>query len=284
VLKGALDSTADKSTAPVPLALAAARQDLVAGDFDRAQQRLELLRSQGATPEELQQVAAVEQEIAQRRAELASSLEHQAGTNFFDALLVRYEERWLQGQPDPPKVRLFLLRCREFKRRWPEHPEIAWVERQETRFRGSVDLDAPPTWADVDWEVQALVGTSPRNYRRAFELVGQFLDGAAGEDRKSAEELRARMVVEREAYHEDRKQQAKFEYEREDVGKSVWWLVHSVIWLGEPAMEDEAAAILVKIETCDDHLRAYKQSMPEKFDALMKNAIVRDYALQKGLL
>ena len=48
--------------------------------------------------------------------------------------------------------------------------------------------------------------------------------------------------------------QADYEYnKKENAAKAVSTLVHSVIWLGDPELADEAATFLIKIPRLEDH-------------------------------
>jgi len=284
-LKQSLKSSVERGVAPVATLIASAERALKEGDGETALVKLDLISdTQRPTPDEEARIKAIRAEVQERKEQVALDLQNQAGTNYFNVLLERYEERYLQGSPDPAKVRLFLERCAEFQRRWPKHPQLDWVQRHETRFRGFVDPNQPPTWADVDWEVKSLVDSMPRDYRQALAILDAFLETARGEDEDAAEALRAKLVSERAEYAADRLQQARYEFEKDQVGKAVWWLVHSVIWLGDPELENDAAARLLKIEDVDLHLKGYRESYPEKYEALLGNPVIREYAREKGLL
>ncbi len=265
--------------------LKAAADLMEAGNFTAAAVRLDQLPEGELSEAQKEQIGEMRAEMVARREQSLLDVENMKGTQYLDVLLIRYEKRYLSGEPERPKVRLFLKRCQEFRERWPQHPRLDWVERQEQRFAGFMGLDERVHFEDIDWEIQALVGTSPRNYKRSFELIEEFLPGASPNDEEEALALRSRLEAEREEYHTDRLHQAEYEYDRKkNPVASVWWLVHSVIWLGDEAMEDEAAQILLKMPRLDEHLRGYQSEHPAKFEALMEHPEVASYARSKGLL
>lgn len=261
----------------------AARQERGAGKFEVALAKLAEIPEASFTPELRAQADALRRDIEEARAADALRDENEAGTKYFDVLLKRYEANYLQGTPDKAKVRLFLKRCTTFRKRWPRHPELEWVGRQEERFRGYVDMSAPPDWPDVEWEVRDLVDGMPRDYRTALALLDELLARVEGEERAKVQNRRNELVKDRPAYAVDRLQQAKYEFEKkEDTSKAIWWLVHSVAWLGDEALEDEAARVLVKMPDLPGHLLGYQVAYPDRFALVMKNSVVADWAERNG--
>ena len=140
---------------------------------------------------------------------------------------------------------------------------MEWVDRQEVRFRGAVDLGESPTWEDVQWEVKYLTGGAPRNYKAAFAMLDEFSERASVKVAPDVRELRAKLEVEREEYHRDKIYQAEWDYnKRDDSAKSVWWLIHAIIWMGDEEKADEAAEFLLKVPALDQHLLGYKTRLP----------------------
>ncbi len=273
----------EKGSSQALVMIQGAEQIAAAGDFDGARRKLAEIPPDQVTPEIGARVDELRASFEQRRVAVDTALRNEQGTKYLDSLLKKYEARYLTGTPEPAQVRLFLKRCRTFRERWPGHPDLDWVRRQEGRFEGFVDPDAPPTWADVQWEVKDLTDTSPRNYAAALALVDGFLEGASRGERTEAQGLRDKLVSERVEYAQDRLYQAKYEFEqKEDPSKAVWWLVHSVAWLGDEALANEAARFLVRMPDLSGHLLGYKESYPDRYQAVVRNPVVAAWARESG--
>lgn len=215
------------------------------------------------------QVKDLRERLKVRDAEVALATHNMLGTTYLQKKLKNYSDKYLSGKPDKPKARVFLQRCKVFKQRWPEHPEMDWVKRQEARFAGFVNLNDPPTFEDVAWEAEALTYAKPRDYTKAFEALDKFIATASAEDRTLAENLKKKMEADRKEYHEDRMLQAKYELEtNKDEAAAVQWLVWGVIGMGDEAMSDEAATYLLKMPNCDAFLRGYRSKQPLVFERL----------------
>jgi hypothetical protein len=284
-LRSALSGSAPEVVAAASL-VDQAERDFQDGHFQFAEENLAQAESGGRLDALTQaRIADLRARIAMRKAEVDLLIQNNAGTNFLDTRLKKYEEKFLSGTPDPVKARLFLERCKEFRERWPKHPEMPWVERQEARFRGVIDLSKPKTWPEVAWEVEDLADEMPCNYAKMLALVDEFLTRASGADETAAKAEQAKVLAARPAYHLDRLQQARYEYEQKgDPSKAVWWLVHEVIWIGDPVLSEEAAKILLDMPDLAPHLEGYKQTYPDKFAALMENDGLRAFAATKGLV
>jgi len=257
----------------------AARQERSASRFEAALAKLDQIPDSAYTPELRAQADALRKDITDASALAALAAQNDSGTKYFDVLLKRYEANYLQGTPDRSKVRLFLKRCTTFRQRWPRHPELEWVGRQEERFKGYVDMSAPPDWPDVEWEVRDLVDGMPRDYRTALALLDELLPRVEGEERVKVQNRRNELVQDRPAYAQDRLFQARHEFDKkQDTSKAVWWLVHSVAWLGDEALEDEAARVLVKMPDLPSHLLGYQSKYPDRFALVMRNSVVADWA------
>ncbi|HED66866.1 MAG TPA: hypothetical protein ENJ09_15090 [Planctomycetes bacterium] len=287
VIKRGFEASAEEGGGPVWATLAAVREQLDAGSLDTAELKLNRIpASADVTPEERQRIEALRSEIADRRRVAADMVANLAGNQFLETTLKQYEERYLSGDPDPAKVRLFLLRCAEFRRRWPTHPELSWVERQERRLKPLVDLAAPPDWAAVQWEVKWIRAQSVRDYARAFSLVDAYLEHPENARFESeARSLRGELVTERKEYVEDRLQQARYEYDHNDnPSRSVWWLVNLIVYSGDPEAADRAAGFLVKIPNLVGHLEAYRRQYPDRYAAVLRHPTVRSAAKEQGLI
>ncbi len=208
---------------------------------------------------------------------------NQAGTEYLETQLKKFERQRLQGQPETAKVRVFLKRCRHFRETWPTHPDLGWVTRHEMRFKRLVDLSVPPTMVDIAFEVKTMTWAKPRDYGLAFALLESFLATAGGDDRSQALELVDTLTAEREEYFTDRMLQAKYEWENGRKGPAVAWLVSLITRVGDQAMEDQAAREMVMLPGIDGWLRGYRTDQPEKFKALMKNSTVSAKVRELGI-
>lgn len=263
--------------------LRAAEQSLAAAKYDDARTSLAAVPASGLTPEQEARRARVAQALAEADANASAHFANEAGDKYMDVLLKKYEGRYLQGTPEPAKVRLFLKRCRTFRERWPTHPEMDWVARQERRFAGYVDMNAPMTWEDVQWEVKDLTDGMPRNYAAAFALLDELLPRVSGEEHQKAQNLRDELVKARPEYAMDRVYQAKHEFEKkQDTAKAVWWLVNNIAWLGDEALANESARLLEKMPDLPGHLLGYKKNYPDRYEAVMKNPVMRAWAEASG--
>ena len=181
-------------------------------------------------------------------------------------------------------MRVFLKRCREFRERWPNHPEMDWVDRYERRYSQLVDLSEPPTFTDIAYEVKTLTWAMPRDYVQAFALLREFRESASPDDREAALALEEKLRAEQAEYFTDRMQQAKWHWERNERGKAVGWLVELVIGVDDPDMVDQAASELVNLPGIEAWLRGYQADKPEKFARLVKNERVRELARKLELV
>lgn len=264
--------------------LGAARGAIDEGRYDLAQQRLErVAASDDLSPERRGEVEAMLAEVADRIERKEVRAANMQGDRYLENKLRRYLDDYLEGTPGRPQVRVFLKRCAIFLERWPRHPERDWVERQLTRFEGYVDLDLPPDFADVDWEIEALTRGKPRPYGEAFEILDRFLRTAEGEEQEKGEELRERLVAERAAYHTDRMLQARHDYEQGQVTKAFGWLVEGAIGMGDAEMEREAAEYLLEMPNVEGRLLGYHRDLPEKYVELLENPLIAGYVDEHGL-
>lgn len=263
--------------------LRAAEQAVDRSLYDEALRELAGIPAGSLTPDQAARKDALEQRIRTGKAESDLALANAAGTKYLDTLLKKYEGLYLQGSPEQAKVRLFLQRCRTFRERWPKHPEMDWVERQERRFGGYVDMSAPLTWEDVSWQVRDLTDGMPRNYAAALGLIDELLTRVQGEEATKARNLRDELVKGRPEYATDRLYEARHQFEKyQDASKAVWWLVHNVAWLGDEALANESARFLVKMPDLEGHLLGYKLNYPERYAVVMKNPIVASWADEAG--
>jgi hypothetical protein len=261
-----------------------ARVEAEQSQWERAEKKLALIDYDNLDSEQRAEYDAIKVLIEQKEEVSDEYIVDEVGQRWFNTYLGNYEKNYLQGDPEPERVRLFLERCNEFRERWPGHPQLEWIKRQETRFAGMVRLSDPPTFAYVKLKVKVLTDTSPRHYDEAFAQLEGYEPLASEEERVEIAALRAQMISERKTYAVDRLHQAKYELERkESPSKAVWWLVNSVLYLGDQALEDEAAGYLIKMPHLDEHLLGYKSKYPDMFEGLMETDIVRRKARELGV-
>ena len=284
-VKKAFEGQAELGAGSVLATLNAVEEHVEHGNLEIAERKLDGIPAAQALGEaDAARVARLRTAIEEARGELALDSENLRGTKWFERMLERYEKKWLGGNPQPHKVRLFLERAEEFKQRWPKHPRMEWLLRHERRFEGAVDLDAPLTDDDVDWQLKYLIDQETRNYAAALELIETYMRTATEGELVEASDLRDEILAGRPEYHRARMEQAREEYEvKEDAAKAVWCLVHLVLWIDEDEMAQEAADTLVRIPDLDAHLRGYRREYPERFDALLEHPTIRAYARDKDL-
>jgi hypothetical protein len=252
--------------------------------LDAAEFELDRIPQDKVGGELASQIADLRAQIAAGREAGQLALHNMEGTIQLEQMLKRYERSHLLGPAEPPKVRLFLKRCRWFRETWPEHEEIDWVERQERRFATVVDMSKPPTLADIQFEVKALTHADDlRDYAQCFQVLDEFLDVCRPEEREEALRMVDEHRAAREPYFLDRLQRARFEYDRNEPGKSAGVLVGLIRYIGDEQMADRAATELLKFEDVDARIRGFKRDKPDTFKALLANRVMGEYIRSKGL-
>lgn len=209
--------------------------------------------------------------------------ENDLGTKFFETQLKSFEQTRLQGKIDRPAARVFLKRIEEFEKRWPKHPQIEWTQRMKASYGVMVDMSLPATYADIEFEVKALTWANPKDYKQAFGILKRFIDGGQADERAKALVLVDQLMKERKDWYEDRTQQAKFEYERNQVGKAVNWLLVLATYTGDEEMERVAAERLLDVPRLDEHLRGYRSSRPDWWPQITANKTIADWIARNPL-
>jgi len=255
----------------------------------------------------------LERRIADLREQIEDGIEEgrQAAANVFGSKwlqvkLKNYEKFWLSGKPERPEMRVFVKRLRYFKERWPTHPELDWIERQERRFGALVDLSEPPTFEDLKFEVELLIGlrkhritgkvqaSRTADWKAALAEIDAFLETAAGDERERALALLDDVRERRDEWVADKLQQARKHWEDARdadwdsslLGKSIAWLVKIVQHSGDEEMANDAARRMIGYEANADleaYLRGYKSSQPDAFEALAANDVLGEYMREKGI-
>jgi pSer/pThr/pTyr-binding forkhead associated (FHA) protein len=247
---------------------------------------LELAKLDGVTlpPDLRSKVKALRKDLSNVDAVREQAQNKERGSEYMDTQLIRFEKERLQGEPAREVVRVFLMRCEHFRKTWPDHPDIGWVDRHQSRFRGYVNLAEPPTFKDIKYEIKTLTWAMPRDYLKAFFLIEDFIENGQENERELAVALKVKLNEDRDAYFLDRMQQAAWLWEREKQGEAVEWLVQLIMKVGDDEMEAEAAREMVALPGIEEWLEGYKRSRPEKFELIMEEKQVREFAREHDLL
>ncbi len=265
--------------------LETAERQLEIGNLEAANVALVKL-GDGSTlePKDRVRLGHMREQVAEIEAERLKREQAKVGDEYLEVVLKSYAEKHLGGKPESHAVRVFFDRCAEFKRRWPGHSGEAWINRQRDRLNGFVDMNAPLTWADVDWQARVHTNAKPRDYRSAFKLIDDFLQTAQEDERRRLSALRAELEVERDRYHTDQLKHARNLFTKGEQGLSVFWLVHSITGLGDEDMENEAAMVLLGFPEVEGHLMGYQRSKPDLWAKLMLNERMAGFAREKGMI
>lgn len=231
-------------------------------------------------------------EVAQLRQEIELKIQegneysknNVAGQRYFDTQIKGFVERYMAGKISSQEARVFMKRAQYFREKWPNHPELEYISRQEARFKSAVDLSQPPTFEDIQFEVDSLTWSFPKKFDEAFELVRGFQAKADGENVQKANAFLGELEAKRTAWFQDRLEQARFHFDRKEDSKSVGVLLSVVLHAGDEKMADEAAQRLTQFGGFDESwLRGYRDQFPEDFAKVSKNRVIaawmRDHPL-----
>lgn len=250
--------------------------------FEQALEQLDRIPADAQIEPSLKQsIADLRATIQQRMAETSEHAHNAtAGKNYFDTQLKGFVDRYMAGQITSPEARVFLKRARYFRENWPTHPDLDWVTRQEARFKGAIDLSKPPTFADVQFEVESLTWSYPRKYNEAFAVARAFQASAQGDDVAKADAFLVELDGKRKEWFDDRLQQAKFHYDRKEIGKSIGVLLSIIRYAGDTAMEDDGANRLLQygdVEEIASFLRGYRTNDSTGFEEVSKNRVIANF-------
>ena len=221
--------------------------------------------------------------LADKEKEAEIALANDLGTKWKSTQLDRFRTDRLHGaKPPRERVRVYLKRVREFKERWPAHPEMEEVLRYEARFKEICDLSTPATFTDIAYEVKTMTWAFPRDYKGAFAIIEKHIIDNPG-DAPNCNELLATMRAEQQEFFVDRKLQVKYEWERDQKGQAVEILIQLILTLGDEGMVQEAADELVGLPGIDEWFKGYKQDRPEQFANLRKHPTVAAKVSALGL-
>ncbi len=245
-----------------------------------------------AIPASIELDPAFRQQIDDMRTDIAANIERIAladhnlrGNETLQTQLKNFESRRLAGKAERPQIRVFLKRCDEFEAEYPRHPEIDWVRRMRERYAAAVDLTEPPTYADIEFEIEALTWADPRDFKQAFQILDRFIESAVDDDRAAALTLYDEKLRHRDEWFEDKMQQARWEYERDSLGVSMAWLVRIIVYTGDEVMAERAAQELIRFPKLVERLRGYRRHSPDSYEILTAQptmaAFVRDNPLDE---
>ena len=202
------------------------------------------------------------------------------GTEWKSTQLDRFRNQRLIGSNPPrERVRVYLKRIKEFKSRWPTHPELDEVLRYEARFKEICDLSEPANYSDLAYEVETMTWAKPRNFKGAFALIDQHLAANPGDEAQVKELIAAKQTLQSEQF-EEMMLQAKYEWEKENKGQAVALLVQVITLFEDASMATKAAEELVHLPRIDEWLRGYKKDQAEKYAKLIKHPVIAAMAVE----
>lgn len=259
--------------------------------LDKALVELDKVDLERADPVLEGEVEALRQRVADRQEAAEVAAWNLMGTKEMETQLKGYERKYLKGNDvTRAKARLFVRRCDDFKRRYPKHPELGWVDRFRDRWAAKANLADSNDLEDITWEIKMLTGGKPRDYIKVFSLIDDFLERAEGADRDAALAMYDTQSAEREEYFTDRMQQSRWHWERKEYGQAVEWLVQVITKIGDPAMQEQATDALLKMTNqegaalTDLYLGGYQRDRPWQFELLMEDPRLAARARAAGLL
>lgn len=237
-----------------------------------------------------QQVEEFRTLVRKDNADAMDAEHNMKGTEQLDSNIKKYVDRHLSGdKANRPAARLFVKRCDEFKKEYPTHKELGWIDRFRARFAKLAEMDDPSTFEDVAWEVKILTAGKPRDYGTVFELLDEL---EARDQYRGAEiaELRQEQETERQAYFVDRLQQSQFHWKKKEYGAATEWLVQVIMKIGDKEKEDKAIDTLLKMADhsgqalAGRYLESYKNLRPKDFERLMEFPRLKQAATKAGVL
>ena len=285
VVKGMLGGTGETTVIP-EATLARAQQRFESREFEASRSALALIDRTKVSEGLRRQIEALEQKMDTIDNAAATSSEHEREANDYRTTQLEnfMKKRLLGDNPPRERVRVFLKRLREFRERWPEYPEMDWIDRHERLYSRLADLSEPPTLKDVAYEVETLTWAKPRYYGQAAGLLRKFIETASSSDREAAVTLLDELARAEEVHFIDQMQQAKYHYERKETGKCVGVLIALVVDLDNPEFRDEAAQEFVQLPGFDQFLRGYRTTNPRRYEDLIQHPRMREAAQRAGLI
>lgn len=202
------------------------------------------------------------------------------GFEYYNKKLADYYDKHLADGDHPERGYFLLLRCREFTQRWPSHPEVSWVGKTKSEL--GISLDRAPTYPELAWAVDYIVGSKPRRFDWADELVDRFL-ADCGEACDEGERLQDKVDWERRDYFSGRREEANSHYQNGKADRAVGILIELVRYINDEDMQDRACQSLLKIPELEAFLRYQKDTDEHAFAELLENERMAAYVKEKGL-
>jgi hypothetical protein len=248
------------------------------GQVVSAAERLATIERDGLDDQTRAKYDAAAAALAAAQSEVDQSVANIGGSEFLQTQLKNFETQRLAGKAERPEVRVFLKRCAAFLERWPQHPEADWVRRMQERYAALIDPAARTTFEDIAFEAESLTWANPRDYKQALDVVRRFADEEATvDDRAKALVLLDQLTAQRAEWFSDRMQQARYEFDKGEMGKSVAWLVMLIEYTGDEGMAAQAAEQLSKFPGLTEWLRGYRSSQPVKYAMLKRQPVLAKY-------
>lgn len=217
--------------------------------------------------------------LEEKKKETERSMANMIGTEWKSTQLDRFRNQRLLGtNPPNERVRVYLKRVKEFKSRWPTHPELDEVLRYEARFKEICDLSQPATYTDLAYEVETMTWAKPRNFIAAFALIEGHLAANPGDEPQVKELIAAKRTLQSEQF-EEMMLQSKYEWEKGEKGQAVEGLVQVITLFEDASMATKAAEEFVRLPGIDEWLRGYKKDRAEKYAKLIRHPVIAAKAI-----
>ncbi|MEO6709828.1 MAG: FHA domain-containing protein [Planctomycetota bacterium] len=247
--------------------------------FDAALKQLDQIPANAALdPALAARVAKLREDINVKVAEGNEySRNEMDGQKYFSSQLENFVNNYMSGKITPSEARVFMKRAKYFRAKWPTHSQLAWINRQEERFKDAVDLTQPPTLDDIQFEVESLTWSHPRNYKEAFAVANAFQATASGPDVEKIAGFLHELDGKRKDWFKDRLEQARWHFDRKEEGLSIGVLLSIIRGAGDDAMADNAAERLLAYgdaEKMASWLRGNRTNDPDGFAEVSKNRVI----------
>lgn len=209
--------------------------------------------------------------------------DNSGGTVFLEKQLKNYINKYLTKN-GRSEARVFVKRADDFIERWPTHSDLDWVKRMRAQFATVGRMDEEPTLQDVTWEANTLTWAYPRNYKGAFQVLSDFEASASAAEAATVRGLISTYKTDEKEYFDERLDLAAGVYEDGAKGKALGYCVELVKGIHDPDMENDAARRITKMAGVESALSGIKKGRPKDFEMLKKNAILKAYFQEIGLL
>ncbi len=271
--------------AAADVAYRAASLSFEQGQYSEASEQLDRMQADVAPDSPLAaRVARLRKDIAEQTARSAEQIRNaSAGRQYFDSQLEGFAERYMKGEVASPQARVFMKRARHFREQWPTHPQLEWVAREEARVAAAIDLCAPQSFADLQFEVESLTWSEPRNFREALVVVRAFEAAAQGRDLEAARGLHGELERKRAEWFDQRIEAASLQTERKETGESIAILLSILRFAGDVSMEDDAAQRLLRLDDQGSWLAICRRNDPAEFESIAQNRVIAAFLAARKL-